>query len=149
VMRRTPSERARTLWLWSGGVAVLGLAAGVVGAVVPETAPALRVAAPVALVAAVLLAGLAANVKSRRAELVWIVTGLGVFWVAVSALYLELLRRSGTELDDVPSEAMIALLSALFTAGTVALVAAVLVVSVAWFVRPGRWRALNGPDGQS
>ena len=148
-MRRTPRERASRLGRSALAAAILGVAAAVLGAVVPAAAPLLSLVAPALLVAAILVGGIATALTTRRPEPVWIVAGLLVFWVVNSALYLHLLSTANNTLDDVPSQEVIDLLSALFAAGTGALVVAVLVALLAWAVRPGRWNALNGPGGQS
>jgi hypothetical protein len=152
VASKTPRERARRLWLWAGAAVLLGIALATVSAVTGASGAVgavLGFAAPLAFVGAVLLFGLGANITSRRSGPLWIGVGIGVFWVSNSALYLYLARRADNELTDVPSAELIALLSALFTAGVAALVAGLLLVVVSWLVRPGRWHALNGPGGQS
>ena len=148
-MRRTPRERARRLWLSAALVAAAGIAVTVASALVPAAAFGLSVAAAALFVAAVLVGGIAASRTSRRPEAVWIVVGLLVFWVADSALYLHLLVEANTLEGTVPPQSVIDLLSALFVAGTAAIIGAGVLAVAAWVVRPGRWLASHGPSGQS
>lgn len=146
---RTPRERARRIRLW----ALVALGAAVVTTVlaraVPETAAVGVVAGPVLLATAIVTGAVALNLTSRAPELLWMVCGLLVFWAANSAIYLHLAAEANTTLATVPEQGVIDLLSALFTAGVVAVVAAALIAVLGWLLRPGRWNALNGPDGQS
>lgn len=148
-MQRTPRERADRLWRYALGAAAAGIVAAVVAALLPAAGDVLAIVAPALFVAAVLVGAIAANLSTRRSELVWTVAGILVFWVVNSAIYLRLVSVANNTLDDVPSREVIDLLSTLFAAGTGALVVAVLVSVVGWLVRPGRWNALNGPGGQS
>jgi hypothetical protein len=150
VIGRTPGERSARYLRWSLGPFLAGFSAAVLSPLTTGTVETvLSLVAPVLLVLALLLVGIAVTQSTRRPELVWIVVGILVFWVVNSSLYLHLVDLANNSLDDVPSEDAIALLSTLFTAGVGALVAAVLIVIVGWVVRPGRWLALNGPGGQS
>jgi hypothetical protein len=146
---RTPRERAWRIWRCAFFAAALAVVATVLSALLPAFAPAGAIAGPALLAAAVLIGGIALNLRTPRPELLWTVCGLLVFWVANSALYLHLAREANTTLATVPDEEVIALLSTLFGAGIAALVAAMLIAVVGWAVRPGRWHALNGPGGQS
>ena len=148
-MRGTPRERARRLWFWAVGAVGLGLAAAVVGAFLPAGAFVLSIVAAALFVVAVLLGALAANLTTRGPELVWIVAGILVFWVANSALYLHLVVEANTLVATVPSQEAIDLLGTLFAAGVTALIAAGVLAVAGWVRRPGRWLASHGPSGQS
>jgi cytochrome bd-type quinol oxidase subunit 2 len=152
-MRATKSESSRRLRRAALVTALVGVAALVVplvgGAVQEPWATALLFLIPALFVATVLLMALAATLRSYRPEFVWIVSGALVFWVVNSAIYLHLGSLANNTLDDVPSRALIELLSAMFIAGVAALLGAILLAVFAWFIRPGRWNALNGPGGQS
>jgi len=148
-MRGTPRERARRLWFWAVGAVGLGLAAAVLGAFLPAGAFVLSIVAAALFVVAVLLGALAANLTTRGPELVWIVAGILVFWVANSALYLHLVVEANSMVGTVPPQSVIDLLGALFVAGTAALVVAAVLTVAGWVVRPGRWLASHGPSGQS
>jgi hypothetical protein len=133
-MGRTPRERAARLWRLSLGVAAAGVIAAVASAFWP---------------ASVLVGGMAASQTTRRPELVWIVTGVLVFWIANSALYLHLVVEANSLVGTVPPQEAIDLLRTLFTAGTIALIATVVLAVGGWVLRPGRWSSLHGPSGQS
>lgn len=147
-MRGTPRERARRRWRLSLAALALGVVAAIVGGVLGLDLVR-EVVAPLLVIGAVILGGLAATITTRRHELTWIVAGILIFWVANTALYLHLSVEANTTLDTVPSQQVIDLLSTLFDAGVAALIAAALITVVAWAARPGRWNALNGPGGQS
>jgi len=146
---RTPRERAWRIWRFAFLAVGLAIVATVLSWVFPAVGPAGAVAGPALLVAAILIGTIALGLTTRRPEALWIVSGLLIFWVANSALYLHLATQANTTLATVPDESIIALLSTMFTAGIVALVAAMLVATIGWAMRPGRWHALNGPGGQS
>jgi hypothetical protein len=148
-MGRTPRERAARLWRLSLGVAAAGVLAAVVSAFWPAGAFVLSVVAAALFAASVLVGGIAASQTTRRPELVWIVTGVLVFWIANSALYLHLVVEANSLVGTVPPQEAIDLLRTLFTAGTIALIAAVVLAVGAWVLRPGRWSSLPGPSGQS
>ena len=148
-MRGTPRERAARLWRFAVGTALLGVAAAVVSGFLPAGAFVLSIVAAALFVATIIVGALAANLTTRRPELVWIVAGLLVYWVANSALYLHLLVEANSMVGTVPPQEVIDLLSTLFAAGTTALIAAGILAMVAWVVRPGRWLASHGPSGQS
>jgi hypothetical protein len=146
---RTPRERAWRIWRLAFVAVGLAIAVTVLSGALPVLGFAGSIAGPALLVVAVVLGTVALGLTTRRPEALWIVCGLLVFWVANSALYLHLANRANTTLSTVPDESVIALLTTMFTAGIVALVAAMLVATVGWAFRPGRWHALNGPGGQS
>ena len=146
---RTPRERAWRIWRFAFLAVGLAIVVTVLSGVFPALGPAGAVAGPALLVAAILIGTIALGLTTRRPEALWIVSGLLIFWVANSALYLHLATQANTTLATVPDESIIALLSTMFTAGIVALVAAMLVATIGWAMRPGRWHALNGPGGQS
>jgi len=146
---RTPRERAWRIWRFAFLAVGLAIVATVLSGVFPAVGPAGAVAGPALLVAAILIGTIALGLTTRRPEALWIVSGLLIFWVANSALYLHLATQANTTLATVPDESIIALLSTMFAAGIVALVAAMLVATIGWAMRPGRWHALNGPGGQS
>jgi len=146
---RTPRERAWRIWRFAFLAVGLAIVATVLSWVFPAVGPAGAVAGPALLVAAILIGTIALGLTTRRPEALWIVSGLLIFWVANSALYLHLATQANTTLATVPDESIIALLSTMFAAGIVALVAAMLVATIGWAMRPGRWHALNGPGGQS
>ena len=148
-MRGTPRERAARLWRFAVGTALLGVAAAVVSGFLPAGAFVLSIVAAALFVATIIVGALAANLTTRRPELVWIVAGLLVYWVANSALYLHLLVEANSMVGTVSPQEVIDLLSTLFAAGTTALIAAGILAMVAWVVRPGRWLASHGPSGQS
>jgi hypothetical protein len=148
-MKRTPRERAAVLRRWSAVAVAVGLAVAVTGLLVPSLVGVTSIVAAVVLVGGILLGGVAATRTTRSPELAWIVVGLLVFWVANTTIYLTLLVRANTTLENVPEQEVIDLLSALFTAGTGALVVAGLLLVFGWVVRPGRWHLMNGPGGQS
>jgi hypothetical protein len=77
------------------------------------------------------------------------VTGILVFWIANSALYLHLVVEANSLVGTVPPQEAIDLLRTLFTAGTIALIATVVLAVGGWVLRPGRWSSLHGPSGQS
>jgi hypothetical protein len=133
-MGRTQRERAARLWRLSLGVAAAGVLAAVAAAL---------------FAGAVLVGGIAASQTTRRPELVWIVTGILVFWIANSALYLHLVVEANSLVGTVPPQEAIDLLRTLFTAGTIALIATVVLAIGGWVLRPGRWSSLHGPSGQS
>jgi hypothetical protein len=150
VIKRTPGEGAAVLRRWSAAAVGAGVACAALAAALPAVAAVASILAAALLVVAILLGGIAATRTSRSPELVWILAGILVFWVANSTLYLFLFVQANTRLDNtVPSRETIALLSALFMAGVVALVAAALVAVFGWVLRPGRWHLMNGPGGQS
>jgi len=146
---RTSRERAWRIWRFAFLAVGLAIVVTVLSGVFPALGPAGAVAGPALLVAAILIGTIALGLTTRRPEALWIVSGLLIFWVANSALYLHLATQANTTLATVPDESIIALLSTMFTAGIVALVAAMLVATIGWAMRPGRWHALNGPGGQS
>lgn len=146
---RTPGERAWRIWRFAFLAVGLAIVVTVLSGVVPVLGFAGSIAGPALLIAAILLGTLALGLTTRRPEALWIVCGLLIFWVANSALYLHLATRANTTLTTVPDESVIALLSTMFAAGIIALVAAMLVATIGWVLRPGRWHALNGPGGQS
>jgi hypothetical protein len=146
---RTPRERAWRIWRFAFLAVGLAIVVAVLSWVFPAVGPAGAVAGPALLVAAILIGTIALGLTTRRPEALWIVSGLLIFWVANSALYLHLATQANTTLATVPDESIIALLSTMFAAGIVALVAAMLVATIGWAMRPGRWHALNGPGGQS
>jgi len=146
---RTPRERAWRIWRFAFLAVGLAIVVTVLSGVVPVLGFAGSIAGPALLIAAILLGTLALGLTTRRPEALWIVCGLLIFWVANSALYLHLATRANTTLTTVPDESVIALLSTMFAAGIIALVAAMLVATIGWVLRPGRWHALNGPGGQS
>ena len=146
---RTPRERAWRIWRFAFLAVGLAIVATVLSWVFPAVGPAGAVAGPALLVAAILIGTIALGLTTRRPEALWIVSGLLIFWVANSTLYLHLATQANTTLATVPDESIIALLSTMFAAGIVALVAAMLVATIGWAMRPGRWHALNGPGGQS
>jgi hydrogenase-4 membrane subunit HyfE len=148
-MRRTPRERAAVLRRWSAAAIAAGVLVGVAGLAVPRAAGAASLIAAALLIAGLLVAGIAATRTTRSPELAWIVVGLLVFWVADTTLCLTLLVRANTQLENVPEQGAIDLLSALFAAGIGALLAAGLLYVAGWVVRPGRWHLMNGPGGQS
>jgi hypothetical protein len=150
VIKRTPREGAAVIRRWSAVAVGVGIACAAVAAALPTAAAAASILAAVAFVAAIILAGIASTRTSRSPELVWILAGILVFWVANSTLYLFLLVQANTRPDNtVPSGETIALLSTLFMAGVIALVVAALVAVFGWVLRPGRWHLMNGPGGQS
>jgi hypothetical protein len=149
VLKRTPRERARQLWRWSGGAVLAGVVVTVLSALLPAGAFALSIAAATLFVTAILIGAIAASSTTRTPELVWIVAGILVFWVANSALYLHLVVEANSLVATVPPQAVIDLLSTLFVAGTAALVVAGVLAVAGWVVRPGRWLASHGPSGQS
>jgi hypothetical protein len=127
-----------------------GVVAAALAVAIPAVSAVASLAAPVLLIAGILLAAIASTGTARSPELVWIMAGILVFWVTNTAVYLSLFVQANTRLDNtVPSRETIALLSTLFTAGVVALVAAVLLAVFGWMVRPGRRHLMNGPGGQS
>jgi hypothetical protein len=146
---RTPRERAWRIWRFAFLAVGLAIVVTVLSGILPALGPVGAVAGPALLVAAILTGTIALGLSTRRPEALWIVSGLLIFWVANSALYLHLATRANTTLDTVPDESVVALLSTMFAAGIVALVAAMLVATIGWALRPGRWHALNGPGGQS
>ena len=148
-MKGTPRERAARLWRFAIGAAMAGVVVAVVSGFLPAGAFVLSIVAAAVFVAAILVGALAANLTTRRPELVWIVAGLLVYWVANSALYLHLIVEANSMVGTVPPQEVIDLLSTLFAAGTTALVAAGVLAVVGWVVRPGRWLASHGPSGQS
>jgi hypothetical protein len=148
-MGRTQRERAARLWRLSLGVAAAGVLAAVASAFWLAGAFVLSVVAAALFAGAVLVGGIAATQTTRRPELVWIVTGILVFWIANSALYLHLVVEANSLVGTVPPQEAIDLLRTLFTAGTIALIAAVVLVVGGWVLRPGRWSSLHGPSGQS
>jgi len=148
-MKRTPRERARYLWRWSLGAALAAIVVTILSGLLPAGAFVLSIAAAALFVVAILVGAVAANSTTRRPELVWIVAGLLVFWVANSALYLHLIVEANTMVGTVPPQAVIDLLGTLFVAGTTALIAAAILTVAGWLVRPGRWLASHGPSGQS
>jgi hydrogenase-4 membrane subunit HyfE len=148
-MKRTPGERAIVLRRWSAAAVVAGIAVVVAGIALPGATGVLSLVAAALVVGGILLAGIAATRTTRSPELAWIVVGLLVFWVANTTLYLTLLVRANTTLENVPEQGAIDLLSTLFAAGTGALIAAGLLLVFGWVVRPGRWHLMNGPGGQS
>jgi hypothetical protein len=151
-MRATKGESMRRLRFAALGSGVLGAASAIVSVVGEFAEPVstvLVVLTPALFVLTIVLGALAASLRSYRPELVWIISGILVFWVLNSAVYLRLGYLANNTLDDVPTPELIDLLSTLFAAGVSALLAAVLLLVVAWFVRAGRWDALNGPGGQS
>jgi len=148
-MKRTPRERARYLWRWSLSVALAAIAVTVVSGLVPSGAFALSIAAAALFIAAILVGAIAANSTTKKPELVWIVAGLLVFWVANSALYLHLIVEANSLVGTVPPQSVIDLLGTLFIAGTTALIAAAILTVAGWVLRPGRWLASHGPSGQS
>jgi hypothetical protein len=148
-MGRTQRERAARLWRLSLGVAAAGVLAAVASAFWLAGAFVLSVVAAALFAGAVLVGGIAASQTTRRPELVWIVTGILVFWIANSALYLHLVVEANSLVGTVPPQEAIDLLRTLFTAGTIALIAAVVLAVGGWVLRPGRWSSLHGPSGQS
>ena len=146
---RTPRERAWRIWRLAFLAVGLAIVVTVLSGALPVLGFAGSIAGPVLLVAAILIGTIALGLTTRRPESLWIVSGLLVFWVANSALYLHLATQANTTLATVPDESIVALLSTMFAAGVAALVAAVLVAAAGWLLRPGRWNALNGPGGQS
>ena len=146
---RTPRERAWRIWRLAFLAVGLAIVVTVLSGALPVLGFAGSIAGPVLLVAAILIGTIALGLTTRRPEALWIVSGLLVFWVANSALYLHLATQANTTLATVPDESIVALLSTMFAAGVAALVAAVLVAAIGWLLRPGRWNALNGPGGQS
>jgi len=146
---RTPRERAWRIWRFAFVAVALAIVVTVLSGVVPVLGAAGAIAGPALLIAAVLIGTVALGLTTRRPEALWIVCGLLVYWVANSALYLHLATQANTTLDTVPDERIVALLSTMFATGIAALVAAMLVATVGWVLRPGRWHALNGPGGQS
>jgi hypothetical protein len=148
-MGRTPRERAARLWRVSLGTAAAGVLVAVASAFLPPAAFVLSIVAAALLVAAVLVGAIAASRTNRRPELVWIVGGILVFWIANSALYLHLVVEANSLVGTVPPQEAIDLLRTLFAFGTAALIAAVVLSVAGWVLRPGRWSALNGPSGQS
>jgi hypothetical protein len=150
VIKPTPRERAAVLRRWAAGCLLAGIAAAALAVALPAASAVASIVAPALLVAGILIAAIAATRTSRSPELVWVVAGILVFWVANTTVYLSLFVQANTRLDNtVPSRETIDLLSTLFTAGVVALVAAVLLAVFGWVVRPGRWHLMNGPGGQS
>ena len=148
-MKRTPRERARYLWRWSIGVALAAVVVTVLSAVLPAGAFALSIAAAALFVTAVLVGAVAANSTTNKPELVWIVAGFLVFWVANTALYLHLVVEANTMVGTVPPQSVIDLLGTLFVAGSASLIAAIILTVAGWVLRPGRWLASHGPSGQS
>jgi uncharacterized membrane protein len=150
VIKRTPREGAAVLRRWAVVAVGVGVACAAAAAALPALTAAASILAAVVFVGAIMLAGIASTRTSRSPELVWILAGILVFWVANSTLYLFLFVQANTRLDNtVPSRETIALLSTLFMAGVIALVAAALVAVFGWVLRPGRWHLMNGPGGQS
>jgi hypothetical protein len=148
-MKRTPRERARYLWRWSLAAALAAVVVTVASALLPVVAFVLSVVAAALFVAAILVGAIAANCTTRTPELVWIVAGILVFWVANSALYLHLVVEANTMVGTVPPQSVIDLLGTLFVTGTGALIAAAVLTAAGWLLRPGRWLASHGPSGQS
>ena len=148
-MKPTPRERASRLWRWSLGAALAAVVVMVSSALLPAAAFALSVVAAALFVAAILVGAIAANSTTRTPELVWIVAGILVFWVANTALYLHLVVEANSLVASVPPQCVIDLLRTLFVAGTSALVVAAILIVAGWVVRPGRWLASHGPSGQS
>lgn len=149
MIKRTPRERARALWRWALAAAVAALVVAVVSGFLPAGSFVLSIVAAGLFVAGILTGAIAANLTARKPELVWIVAGILVFWVANSALYLHLIVEANTMVGTVPPQSVIDLLSTLFAAGTGALVVAGILAVVGWVLRPGRWLASHGPEGQS
>jgi len=148
-MRGTPRERARRLWFCALGAALLAVAVAVVSGFLPAGAFVLSIVAAALFVVAILLGAIAASLTTRTTELVWIVAGILIFWVANSALYLHLVVEANTLVGTVPPQEAIDLLGTLFAAGVTALIAAGVLAVVGWVLRPGRWLASHGPSGQS
>jgi hypothetical protein len=146
---RTPRERAWRIWRVAFAAVGLAVVVTVLSGALPALGTAGAIAGPALLIAAILTGTVALGLTTRRPEALWIVCGLFVYWVANSALYLHLAMLANTTLATVPDESVIALLSTLFAAGVAALIAAMLVATIGWVLRPGRWNALNGPGGQS